>query len=138
MVRKVNVIALLIGLLAACAKVLEPERSLSPWLLSKVEASKGRRVEGPSKELSAIDSLMWQQPDSALRALMAYEGDASEYNGHYAQLLTSELLYKNDGRGVFRQPFVSISPFAKGVRGIQNTPRPNQPNCLPLRPRTLY
>ena len=96
MVRKVNVIALLIGLLAACTSVPEPERSLSPRLLSKVEASKGRRVEGPTPALQAIDSLMWQQPDSALRALMAYEGDASEYNNHYAQLLTSELLYKND------------------------------------------
>ena len=39
---------------------------------------------------------MWQQPDSALLALIAYEGDASEYNNQYAQLLTSELLYKND------------------------------------------
>ena len=96
MVRKVNVIALLIGLLAACTSVPEPERSLSPRLLSKVEASKGRRVEGPTPVLQAIDSLMWQQPDSALLALMAYEGDASEYNNHYAQLLTSELLYKND------------------------------------------
>jgi tetratricopeptide (TPR) repeat protein len=76
MVRKVNVIALLIGLLAACVKVPEP-------------------VEGPTPKLSSIDSLMWQQPDSALQALMAYEGDASEYNHHYAQLLTSELLYKN-------------------------------------------
>ena len=95
MVRKVNVIALLIGLLAACAKVPEPERSLSPRLLSKVEASKGRRAEGPTLALQAIDSLMWQQPDSALLALMAYEGDSSEYNNQYAQLLTSELLYKN-------------------------------------------
>ena len=77
MVRKVNVIALLIGLLAACTKAPEP-------------------VEGPTSKLSSIDSLMWQQPDSALLALMAYEGDVSEYNNHYAQLLTSELLYKND------------------------------------------
>ena len=60
MVRKVNVIALLIGLLAACTKAPEP-------------------VEGPTSKLSSIDSLMWQQPDSALLALMA------------------------TGRGVFRQ-----------------------------------
>ncbi len=53
-------------------------------------------VEKPSPALSAIDSLLWQQPDSALMALMAYEGDSSDYNRHYAQLLTSELLYKND------------------------------------------
>ena len=139
MVRKVNVIALLIGLLAACAKVLEPERSLSPWLLSKVEASKGRRVEGPSKELSAIDSLMWQQPDSALRALMAYEGDASEYNGHYAQLLTSELLYKNDyeqtNRRELRQAVVyfdsllcQFPPLQRGLGGFKT--RPDQTNQI--------
>ena len=86
---------LLLALLASCSSAPEPERSLSPRLLSKVEASKGRRVEGPTPALQAIDSLMWQQPDSALLALMAYEGDASEYNNQYAQLLTSELLYKN-------------------------------------------
>ena len=73
---------LLLALLAACSSVPEPE-AVEP-------------VETPSPELLAIDSLMWQQPDSALLALMAYEGDASEYNNHYAQLLTSELLYKND------------------------------------------
>ena len=58
-------------------------------------AEQSRSIEGPTPALQAIDSLMWQQPDSALLALMAYEGDASEYNHHYAQLLTSELLYKN-------------------------------------------
>ena len=68
---------LLLALWASCSSVPEP-------------------VEGPTPALQAIDSLMWQQPDSALMALMAYEGDASEYNNQYAQLLTSELLYKND------------------------------------------
>ena len=74
-------------------------------------------VEGPSKELSAIDSLMWQQPDSALACLLSYfdtccrdamiaspetpRGDSIEthamrlYNRHYAHLLLAELLYKN-------------------------------------------
>ena len=53
-------------------------------------------VEGPTAELSIIDSLMWQRPDSALLVLMEYEGDSNVFNGHYAQLLTSELLFKND------------------------------------------
>ena len=59
------------------------------------------------QELSAIDSLMWRQPDSALAVLMKYlsdEGrDAARYastdetfDNHFAQLLASELLYKND------------------------------------------
>ena len=57
-------------------------------------------VEGPSLELSAIDSLMWRQPDSALAQLQAFcnspEADSlDEFDGHYCQLLISELLYKN-------------------------------------------
>ncbi len=57
-------------------------------------------VEGPSEELSAIDRLMWKQPDSALAHLQAFcnstETDSlDEFNGHYCQLLISELLYKN-------------------------------------------
>ena len=63
-------------------------------------------VEGPSPELSAIDSLMWHYPDSALMRLLPYfdtcrdvSGNVSttaEYNHHYANLLLAELLYKND------------------------------------------
>ena len=57
-------------------------------------------AEGPSEELSAIDSLMWRQPDSALAQLQRFvvspEADSlDEFNGHYCQLLISELLYKN-------------------------------------------
>ena len=73
-------------------------------------------VEGPSLELSAIDSLLWRQPDSALAVLQDYlacrdamiaspetpDGDFIEthamrlYDQHYAHLLLAELLYKND------------------------------------------
>ena len=57
-------------------------------------------VEGPSLELSAIDSLMWQHADSALAVMMEFaaspEADSLDaFNGHYCQLLISELLYKN-------------------------------------------
>ena len=63
-------------------------------------------VEGPSPELSAIDSLMWRQPDSALAMLMDYLNDGGRdgvhtvstdqtFENHYAQLLLAELLYKN-------------------------------------------
>ena len=57
-------------------------------------------AEGPSLELSAIDSLMWRQPDSALAQPQAFcnspEADSlDEFDGHYCQLLISELLYKN-------------------------------------------
>ena len=57
-------------------------------------------AEGSSEELSAIDSLMWRQPDSALAMLQEFASSAAsdsldEFNGHYCQVLISELLYKN-------------------------------------------
>ena len=64
-------------------------------------AEHGRNEEGPNPELSAIDSLMWRQPDSALAVLQHFAGspqadNLDKLNGHYCQLLISELLYKND------------------------------------------
>ena len=62
-------------------------------------------VEGPFPVLSSVDSLMWEQPDSALACLLPYFDtccrDAARqvstvYNRHYAHLLLAELLYKND------------------------------------------
>ena len=51
--------------------------------------------------LVEIDSLMWQQPDSAFAMLQEFASSAAadsldEFDGHYCQLLVSELLYKND------------------------------------------
>ena len=53
-----------------------------------------------SRTLENIDSLMWRQPDSALAVMMKFAGSAAsdsldEFNGHYCQVLISELLYKN-------------------------------------------
>ena len=57
-------------------------------------------VEGPTIALSQIDTLMWHQPDSALAVMMEFAGSEAadsldEFNGHYCQVLISELLYKN-------------------------------------------
>ena len=57
-------------------------------------------MEKPIPELAAIDSLMWRQPDSAFVVLRQFavspKADSlNEFNGHYCQLLISELLYKN-------------------------------------------
>ena len=59
-----------------------------------------RETSKASPSLSAIDSLMWEQPDSALRVVNAFvssqeANNMDEFNWHYCQLLTSELLYKN-------------------------------------------
>ena len=53
-----------------------------------------------SRTLENIDSLMWRQPDSAFAMLQEFASSAAadsldEFNGHYCQVLISELLYKN-------------------------------------------
>ena len=59
------------------------------------------------RTLEEIDSLMWHHPDSALAVLLDYLDDDGRdaarhvstnetFDNHYAQLLASELLFKND------------------------------------------
>ena len=84
--------------LAACDNAVEMRSTLSN---SHFEMQSIRH-----SQLQTIDSLMWQQPDSALIVLLNYLDDDGRnathhvstnetFNNHYAQLLTSELLYKN-------------------------------------------
>lgn len=78
----IHSIVLLLALFSAChrpLKVVEP-------------------AEMPSPELLTVDSLMWHQPDTALACLVScFDAcTTTEYNRHYANLLLSELLYKND------------------------------------------
>ncbi len=84
MKRILYIIGLGVGLamLAACNTSVEP-------------------MERPCRELEEIDSLMWKQPDSALKVMLEFteSGKADsldEFDGHYCQLLISELLYKNN------------------------------------------
>ena len=119
---KLFVIGLFLFALAACtqrAKAPEP-------------------VEGPTYELQSIDSLMWRQPDSALARLLpwfdtccrdaaCHVSTASAYNRHYANLLLSELLYKNDYPQTNRREllqavayFDSISQVPEPVEGPSN------------------
>ena len=95
MKRMLSIGILLFSLLSACNQ-------------SSVETRYGTSLQiDASPELSAIDSLLWHQPDSALMRLLPYFdtpcGNAkfcvsttTEYNRHYAHLLLAELLYKND------------------------------------------
>ena len=98
--------------------------SIGLLLFSLLVACNGNKqvpepVEGPSSALSAVDSLMWRQPDSALALLQDYLAcrdvacnvsnandtiiedvaryvSTTAYDRHYANLLLAELLYKND------------------------------------------
>ena len=106
-----------------------------------------RRVEGPSLALSAIDSLMWRQPDSALALLLPYfdtccrdalnaslnvpHGNSMEthamrlYNGHYANILLAELLYKNDYAQTNRQDLQkAVAYFDSLTFALNDIPTP--------------
>lgn len=57
--------------------------------------------EKPCQELVEIDSMMWKYPDSAFVVLQEFivspkVDSLNEFDGHFCQLLISELLYKND------------------------------------------
>ncbi len=82
----------LLAFLYACTssvKIAEPDDTASPTL-------------------SAIDSLMWRQPDSAFALMQQFAASPladslDKHNGYYCQLLISELLYKNDCEQTNRQ-----------------------------------
>jgi tetratricopeptide (TPR) repeat protein len=95
-------------------------------------------VEGPSQKLSAIDSLMWHQPDSALACLIPYfdtccrdakfcVSTTTEFNRHYAHLLLSELLYKNDYPQTNRPALLqAVAYFDSLTFTLNDTPSPKR------------
>ncbi|MBR3491681.1 MAG: hypothetical protein IKH44_05230 [Bacteroidales bacterium] len=76
--------------------------------------------------MTSIDSLMWQQPDSALMCLLpcfdtccrdGVHTVSTAYNCHYAHLLLAELLYKNDNPQINRPELQqAVSYFDSLVR----------------------
>ena len=127
---KLFAIGLLLFALAACVKVPEPVEGPT-------------RNNTPSLELQSIDTQMWHQPDSALMRLLpwfdtccrdaaCHVSTATAYNRHYANLLLSELLYKNDypqtNRRELQQAagyFDSLTVLAD-TRGVSLPPRPRR------------
>ena len=118
-------VIVLFAFFACTSKVKAPEPAVP-------EAN--RSIEEPSPELSAIDSLMWQRPDSALACLLPYfdtcedekfcVSTATAYNRHYANLLLAELLYKNDyaqvNRAELLQAVVYFDSLVVDDASIQN------------------
>ena len=148
MKRCLNVIGIVLLLLlyhfASCnSKTQVPEPKV---------AEQSRNVEGPSHELQAIDSLMWKQPDSALSMLQEFvvspEAEALDtFDGHYCQVLISELLYKNDYEQTNREDLLQAvsyfdslvcqTPPSKGGGGIKKDLDLN-PNLAFLTARAHY
>ena len=91
-----------------------------------------------SPELSAIDSLMWRQPDSALACLIPYfdtccrdakfcVSTTTTFNCHYANLLLAELLYKNDYAQTNRPALLlAVRYFDSLTLTLNDTPEPKR------------
>ena len=89
-----------------------------------------------SPELSAIDSLMWRQPDSALTLLLPWFdtccmdaarhiSTATAYDRHYAHVLLSELLYKNYCEQTNRSELQQAMVFFDSLNlNLNDTPTP--------------
>ena len=87
----------------------------------EVQPSKGKDNNAHAA-LAGIDSLMWRKPDSAFVLLQEFvvSPEAEEldtFDGHYCQLLISELLYKNDCEQTNREELLhAVSYFDSLVR----------------------
>ena len=87
------------------------------------------------QQLQAIDSLMWQHPDSALMVLVDFAGSPkadslSSFDGHYFQMLLSELLYKNDCEQSNRAELLKAVDYFDSLTIVLNdNPQPRSRHC---------
>ena len=138
--RKTGLIGLLLGLSFMVACTSPDDGSIETRIIA---SPKNKALQ----ELSAIDSLMWQWPDSALMCLLPYfdtcrdvacnvypennNGDLEdlaryvstnvEYNRNYANLLLSELLYKNNYAQTNRPALLQAVTYFDSLVGTQGT-----------------
>ena len=97
--------------------------------------SESGNIASPNKQLQAIDSLMWRQPDSALVMLMDFvasqQADSlSTFDGHYFQMLLSELLYKNDCEQTNRAELLeAVDYFDSLTTVLSDTLQPRSRHC---------
>ncbi|MBO4328855.1 MAG: hypothetical protein J5831_05510 [Bacteroidales bacterium] len=87
-------------LMVVCSSCSEPKGSVRP----------------ADTSLSAIDSLLWSQPDSAFARLQDFDANhgidsLDTFNRHYFHLLLSELLYKNDYPQTNRNELLQAEAF---------------------------
>ena len=94
-----------------------------------------RLIASPDKQLQAINSLMWQQPDSALMVLVDFAASPQTdsldaFDGHYFQMLLSELLYKNDCEQTNREELLkAVDYFDSLTIALNDSPQPRSHHC---------
>ena len=105
------------------------------WVACTPSAQVVEPAERPSEELSAIDSLMWRQPDSAFAQLRQFvaspQADSlDEFNVHYCQLLISELLYKNYcGQSNREELLRAVAYFDSLTIALNDNSQPRNRHC---------
>ena len=89
---------------------------------SSVETRQGTSLPNNMvcQQLQAIDSLLWQQPDSALVVLVDFAASPQAdslgtFDGHYFQMLLSELLYKNDCEQTNREELLTAVDYFDSI-----------------------
>ncbi len=113
-----HLILFLAVILAACSTRHPVETLVIP--------SESGNIASQNQQLQAIDSLMWQQPDSALKVLMDFTAtqladSLGEFDGHYCQMLLSELLYKNYQPQLNREDLLKAVDYFDSIVGADET-----------------
>ena len=97
--------------------------------------SESGNIASQNQQLQAVDSLMWRQPDSALMVLVDFAASPkadslSTFDGHYFQMLLSELLYKNDCEQSNREELLkAVDYFDSLTIVLDDTPQPRSRHC---------
>ena len=76
-----------------------------------------------SQTLENIDSLMWKEPDSALKVMLEFAGSEAAdsldvFEGHYCQVLIAELLYKNYYKQSNRKDLLKAVHYFDSIVGM--------------------
>ena len=106
------IVVFLLTLFVACNRPIETRHGTS--LPSAV-----------SPQLQAVDSLMWTRPDSALALLPDCRDGvhtvSTAYDRHYANLLLSELLYKNEYGQTNREELLEAVDYFDSLTMVTDT-----------------
>ena len=76
-----------------------------------------------SRSLENIDSLMWEQADSALKVMLEFAGSEAAdsmdvFEGYYCQVLVAELLFKNDYKQSNRTEVLKAVGYFDSIVGM--------------------
>ena len=111
------------AVLAGCGEGL-PRPAATPSQRGTTSPRPSPEGEGvASRTLVGIDSLMWQQPDSALTVMLEFAGSEevdslNEFEGHYCQVLVAELLFKNYYRQINRTEVLRAVGYFDSIVGM--------------------